>query len=119
MSMLMSSTIEQEEKMKSLCNYLSRHVFPRYLQKELVDLFEAEKLFSLHDQSFEYVESLHDASKVITALNTIISILETPSISTHYEDLFTESIHILQSYQIAFPFQLSFFLEHRHAGSFN
>ncbi|MCP3761570.1 YhcU family protein [Domibacillus sp. A3M-37] len=115
MSMLMSSTIEQEEKIKTLCSYLSRQVFPRYIQSDLVEMFEAEKLFSLDDKTLEYVESLQDASRVITALNTIISILETSSISYSYEALFTESIHTLQSYQIAFPFPLSFFVEHKPA----
>ncbi|OES43994.1 DUF5365 family protein [Domibacillus iocasae] len=112
MSMLMSSTIEQEEKIKSLCSYLSKQVFPRYIQEEFV---EVEKLFSIDGKTLEYVESLDDASRVITALNTIISILETSSISSGYEALFTESIHTLQSYQIAFPFPLSFFTEHKPA----
>ena len=113
MSMLMSSTIEQEEKMKTLCGDLSKQVFPRYIQPDFIEMLEEEKLFSLDDKQLEYVESLHDASRVITALNTIISILETSAISTQYEELFTESIHTLQSYQIAFPFPLSFFIEHR------
>ena len=78
-------------------------------------MFETEKLFSMNDQILEYVESLHDASRVITALNTIISILETPSISYSYEALFMESVQTLQSYQIAFPFPLSFFIEHKPA----
>ncbi|WP_050182256.1 DUF5365 family protein [Domibacillus robiginosus] len=113
MSILMSSTIEQEEKIKTLCSYLSSQVFPRYIHSELVEMLEEENLFSIDDKQLEYVESLHDASRVITALNTIISILETSSLSTQYEALFTESIHILQSYQIVFPFPLSFFIEHK------
>ncbi|WP_046175441.1 DUF5365 family protein [Domibacillus indicus] len=115
MSILMSSTIEQEEKIKSLCAYLSKHVFPRYIEPELIGMFEAEKLFSIDNKTLEYVESLHDASCVITALNTIISILESSTISSHYEALFTESVYTLQNYQIAFPFPLSFFIE-RQAG---
>lgn len=113
MSILMSSTIEQEEKIKTLCSYLSKQVFPRYIQSDLIEKIEAEKLFSLDDKQLEQVESLHDASCVITALNTIISILETSSLSTQYEALFTESIHTLQSYQISFPFPLSFFIEQK------
>ncbi|OAH59481.1 hypothetical protein AWH48_15200 [Domibacillus aminovorans] len=115
MTMIMSSTIEQEEKIKSLSTYLSHHVFPRYIDSTMADVIKVEKFFHIEDETLAYVESLKDASRVITALNTIVSILETAHISSSYEELFTESVNTLRSYQIDFPFPLSFFHERKHA----
>ncbi|OLN23773.1 hypothetical protein BTO30_02150 [Domibacillus antri] len=111
MTMIMSSTIEQEEKIKSLSTYMSQHVFPRYIDSLMGDRMEAEQLFHIDEEALQHVESLEDASRVITALNTIISILETAHISLSYEELFMESVDTLSSYHIVFPFPLSFFIE--------
>ncbi|OMP67162.1 DUF5365 family protein [Domibacillus epiphyticus] len=108
MVMIISSTIEQEEKIKSLSKYLSQHVFPRYLDSQ-----KGENLFLLNEETLENIESLHDASRVITALTTIISILETAHLSASYEELFMDSVETLRSYRIAFPFPLSFFIERK------
>ncbi|OKL35809.1 DUF5365 family protein [Domibacillus mangrovi] len=118
MTMIMSSTVEQEEKIKSLSTYLSHHVFPRYIDSTMADVIKAEKFFQIEDETLAYVESLKDASRVITALNTIISILETTHISSSYEELFSESVDTLRSYQIDFPFPLSFFHERKQAEFF-
>jgi hypothetical protein len=115
MTMIMSSTIEQEKKIKSLSTYLSQYVFPRYVGSVMADVMETEKLFHIEDETLIYVESLSDASQVITALNTIISILETAHITSSYEELFAESVDTLRSYHIAFPFPLSFFNERKPA----
>ncbi len=113
MPILMSSTRDQEAKIESLSAYLLQQVFPQYIHGGITEMIEAEQFFQLTDEALSRIESLQDASRVIKALNTIISILESKTLSLDYEELFSESIHTLRSYQILFPFSLSFFVERK------
>lgn len=110
MKIIIASTEEQEEKIKELVQCFYEEVFPYYFSDQEIHMFR--ELQILHITS-RHLETLGDAFKIITSLQTILSILQSDKDLEEYEDLFQKNVIILNELQVFFPFDLDQFLEEK------
>lgn len=113
MTIAIACTVEQEEKIKTLCLYLGEHVFSQCFDEDIYVLLQADALMNVSEDQLQHIETIEEASAVIHALNTIISILEAPSVLRQYEAIFQESVDVLHRFHVPFPFSFSFFKKHQ------
>ncbi|WP_053219474.1 DUF5365 family protein [Virgibacillus senegalensis] len=111
MKVITASTPEQQEYAHSLLGELYNQIVPKYFSAGYI----AElKNFQLMEIPSLAELSLKEIFEVTTALQTIISILNSPIQQgmeiEKYEDIFQKNVRILSDYEINFPFKLSDFL---------
>lgn len=111
MKIVFASTPGQEEEINELVRYIYTHIFPLYFDDEEIKEFERLKvLYTSHQYSDEY-GTLKDAFQVMASLQTIISVLELPSLDEEYSTLFNKNAEILHKFGLFFPFSYDQFIE--------
>ncbi|PLR97856.1 YhcU family protein [Bacillus sp. T33-2] len=115
MKVVFASTPGQEAKIRELTRYFYSDVFPVFFNDQ--DIAEFEQLMVLHTtrEHFDSFNTLGEAFRVITSLQTLISILESGKISEQYETVFKKNVCTLKSYGIYFPFTFRQFLQAKTA----
>jgi hypothetical protein len=113
LKIVFASTPGQEEKVEELAQYFYSEVLPIYFTDG--DIREFERLEVLHTarHHYENFSTLGDAFRVITSLQTLISILESRKVSERYRTVFQKNADILREFGIYFPFQFQHFLDAR------
>ncbi|GAA0327914.1 YhcU family protein [Bacillus carboniphilus] len=112
MKIVYASTKEQEEKIEELVEQIYSEIFPQYFLDEEIKNFEGLNVLHMTKSNTEYVGTLKEAFKVISSLQTIISILEVQNrvdVDEKYQDIFDENVRILQNYGLIFPFTFHHF----------
>jgi hypothetical protein len=99
----------QEEEICGLVSYIYSSVFPLYFTDEEISEFDQLKV--LHTP--EDFNTLKDAFQVMASMQTVISILESPSLDEQYAALFNRNVSTLQEYGLFFPFGFEQFVEAR------
>jgi hypothetical protein len=113
LKIVFASTQGQEDKVEELARHFYCEVLPLYFTDE--DIREFERLEVLHTtrDHFENFSTLGDAFRVITSLQTMISILESRKVSERYRTVFQKNADTLREFGIYFPFQFQHFLDAR------
>ena len=111
LKIVFASTPGQEEKVEELVRYFYSAVLPLYFTDKDISEFEKLKVLYTSKDHFENFSTLGDAFRVITSLQTIISILETKKLSNEYLSIFQKNVQILREFGIYFPFQYKQFLD--------
>ncbi|WP_210364730.1 YhcU family protein [Bacillus sp. REN3] len=114
MKIVFSSTPGQEEKIRELSRYFYTDVFPLYFSDEDIEEFERLEILQTRPDQFDRFSTLGDAFKVITCMQTLISILEAGHIPERYQQMFRRNVQTLTDYGICFPFNYHQFSESRH-----
>lgn len=109
LKIVFASTPGQVEKIEELVQYFYSNVLPLYFTDEDIMEFEKYKVLRTTKEQFENFDTLGDAFRVITSLQTIISILESRNLSERYSPLFHKNAKILSEFGIYFPFQFKQF----------
>jgi hypothetical protein len=99
-----ASTPGQEEKVKELVQYVYSNIFPRYFSDREISEFERHNVLRASTSRFEAFDTLKDAYKVITCLQTIISILEVFEPKNDYQCIFDKNVSMLTELGLYFPF---------------
>lgn len=111
MKIVFASTPGQEEEISELVRYMYTHVFPNYFTDQEIKQFERLQILHTTKQKFEEFSTLRDAFGVMTALQTIVSILDTSIIDEEHAHLFKKNVATLKKYGLFFPFGLQEFIE--------
>lgn len=111
MKIVFASIPSQEEEIDGLVRYIYSTVFPLYFSDEEIKEFMQLKVLHTSGQHFQDFSTLKDAFQVMTCLQTIISILEFPSLEDHYSSLFNKNVANLQEFGLFFPFEYDQFVE--------
>jgi hypothetical protein len=106
-----ASTPSQEEEIRGLVRYIYSTVFPLYFTDEEIKEFEQLKVLYTSVSHFEDFSTLKDAFQVMTSIQTLISILESPTLYDHYETLFNKNVTNLQEFGLFFPFEFCQFVD--------
>jgi hypothetical protein len=109
---LYASTEEQEQKIIELMEYMYTEIFPYYYHDEEISKFKDLNILRASSCRFDYFSTLKDSYRVLTSLQTIITILELRIFkkeSAGYEELFNRNRAILEEYDLSFPFFYSQF----------
>jgi hypothetical protein len=106
-----ASIPSQEEEINGLVRYIYSTVFPLYFSDDEISEYERLKVLNTSGKQFEDFSTLKDAFQVMTSLQTIISILEFPSLDDHYSSLFNKNVSNLQDFGLFFPFEYDQFVE--------
>lgn len=106
MKIVFASTPSQEEEICGLVRYIYSTVFPLYFSDEEIREFEQLKVL----KTPEDFNTLKDAFQVMTSMQTIISILESPALYEHYESIFNKNVANLQEFGLFFPFEFEQFV---------
>jgi hypothetical protein len=106
-----ASTPSQEEEICGLVRYIYSTVFPLYFTDEEICEFEHLKVLDTSANHFEEFSTLKDAFQVMTSMQTLISILESPNLSDHYASLYDKNVATLQDFGLSFPFEFDQFLD--------
>lgn len=110
---MFASTPDQEEKVEELAQYFYSEILPLYFSDREIMEFDKQKVLHTTKEQYEKFNTLGEAFRVITSLQTIISILETDSLSEEYSEIFQKNAQTLREYGLYFPFHYHQFL---HAG---
>ncbi|WP_026570181.1 DUF5365 family protein [Sediminibacillus terrae] len=112
MRVITASTSEQQEYVRSLMEEIYNRILPEYFSKGYIAKL---KNFQLMDIPSLQELSLTEIFEVTTALQTIMSILDTHlqrgAEIKEYEDTFQKNIRMLDGYHINFPFNLRDFCD--------
>jgi len=112
-----ASTPSQEKEISGLVRYIYSNIFPCYFTDDEIDYFERIKVLQTTDKHFEGFSTLKDAFQVMTSIQTLISILESPVLDSHYEDLFNRNAANLHEFGLFFPFELEQFVQAKNMKS--
>ncbi len=107
MKIVFASTPGQEEEICELVGYIYSNVFPLYFTDKEINEFEHLKVLHTPDD----FNTLRDAFQVMTSLQTVISILESPTLDEQYAALFNKNVSTLQEFGLFFPFEFEQFVE--------
>lgn len=110
MKIVFASTPGQEEEICGLVRYIYSTVFPLYFTDKEISEFEQLKV--LHTP--EDFNTLRDAFQVMTSMQTVVSILESPILDEQYAGLFNKNVANLQDFGLFFPFEFEQFVEARN-----
>lgn len=110
MKIVFASTPNQEEHINKLVRHIYSSVFPIYFTDDDIKEFEQMNVLKL-PVHFIDINTLKEAFQVMTSLQTIISILESPNLHDYYPKLFNNNADLLQKYDILFPFEFEQFVE--------
>lgn len=102
MKVVYASTKEQEEIIQELVNDFYQDVFPNYFSDGEIEKFEQMNV--LHMPPIRSFDTLKEAYQVITALQTLISILENDLHLDEYEEVFWRNAKALEKFGFFFPF---------------
>ncbi|WP_026574394.1 YhcU family protein [Bacillus sp. UNC438CL73TsuS30] len=111
MKIVFASTPSQEEEIYGLVGYIYSTVFPLYFSDDEIRSFEQLKVLHTSSKQFEDFSTLKDAFQVMTSMQTIISILESPTLDDQYSSLFNKNVSNLQEFGLFFPFEYDQFVE--------
>ncbi len=109
MKIVFASTPGQEEKVMELVEDIYTNIFPRYFSDEEIKGFEQLGVLQPSPVNFEGFDTLKDAFKVITCLQTIISILEMIEPQDDYKYIFDKNASMLTEMGMYFPFNFDNF----------
>ncbi|WP_338030671.1 YhcU family protein [Cytobacillus citreus] len=110
MKVVFASTLEQEQEIKELVQYVYSDIFPLYFLDEEIKEYEHLEILHTTTRHFEYFGTLKEAYQVIVSLQTIIAILESQNLDARYESLFEKNVQTLKEFGLIFPFSFSHFL---------
>ncbi|WP_342430067.1 YhcU family protein [Neobacillus sp. FSL H8-0543] len=110
MKIVFASTPSQEEEICVLVRYIYSKVFPLYFIDEEINEFEQLKVLHFTED----FNTLKDAFQVMASLQTLISILESPTLYDHYAALFNKNVTLLEEFGLSFPFEFQQFIEAKH-----
>jgi hypothetical protein len=111
LKIVFASTPGQVEKVEELAQYFYTSILPLYFTDEDIKEFEQHKVLFTTTKQVENFNTLGDAFRVITSLQTIISILESQDLSDKYSPLFEKNAQTLREFEIYFPFKFNEFVE--------
>ncbi len=111
MKIVFASTPGQEKKVEELAQYFYSEILPLYFNDEDILKFEELKVLHTSREDFDNFSTLGEAFRVITSLQTVISILETKKNPERYKPVFQKNAETLREYGINFPFDYNQFLE--------
>ncbi|OIK11491.1 hypothetical protein BIV60_18100 [Bacillus sp. MUM 116] len=111
MKIVFASTPSQEEEICGLVRYIYSTVFPLYFSDDEIRTFEKLKVLHTSSEQLEDFSTLKDAFQVMASIQTIISILESPTLDDHYSSLFNKNVTNLQEFGLFFPFEYDQFVE--------
>nr|WP_197969877.1 DUF5365 family protein [Mesobacillus harenae] len=94
-----------------LTRYFYTNVLPLYFSDNDILEFERVKVLHMTREHLDNFSTLGDAFKVLTSLQTVISILESASFKNKYEPIFQKNAQTLREYGICFPFSFEQFSE--------
>lgn len=106
---IFASTPGQEEKVMELVQDMYSVIFPRYFSDDEIKRFEQNKVLQPVQSNFAGFDTLRDAYKVITCLQTIISILEMIEPQIEYKCIFDKNASMLTEMGMYFPFEYNQF----------
>ena len=109
MKILLASTEEQEETIQELVKYVYCTIFPRYFTDDEIEQFENLEVLHTDAVHTKYNGTLKEAFQVISSLQTLISLIETETTKSGYEEMYDHNLCILQSFNLFFPFELDHF----------
>ena len=102
-----ASTPGQEEEISGLVRYIYSTVFPLYFTDKEICEFDQLKVLHTPDD----FNTLKDAFQVMASMQTVISILESPTLEEQYAALFNKNAATLQEFGLFFPFEFEQFVE--------
>jgi hypothetical protein len=111
LKIVFASTPGQVEKVVELAHYFYSSILPLYFTDEDIKEFEKHKVLYTTKEQIENFNTLGDAFRVITSLQTIISILESQDLLDKYSPVFEKNAQTLREFGIYFPFQYNEFVE--------
>jgi Family of unknown function (DUF5365) len=114
LKIVFASTPGQVEKVEELAQYFYNSILPLYFTDEDIKEFEKHKVLYTTKEQIENFNTLGDAFRVITSLQTIISILESQDLSDKYSLVFEKNAQTLREFELYFPFQFNEFVEALH-----
>ncbi|CAM3645550.1 YhcU family protein [Mesobacillus zeae] len=111
MKIVFASTPGQEKRICELIRYFYSEVLPMYFTDEDITEFEKHQVLHTNREHFENFSTLRDAFRVITSLQTLISILEEGSFSDRYCNIYWKNVKILSDFGLYFPFEYNQFFD--------
>lgn len=109
MKIVFASTPSQEQEICELVRYIYSNIFPIYFTDHEISQFERLKVLHTSEKKFEEIGTLKDAFQVMASIQTIISILESPSMDEQYSGLFNKNAANLNEFGLFFPFEFEQF----------
>ena len=114
MKIVLGSTKEQEARIDQLLVYLRYSILPLYVTEEELASYDSMGLLQFDNQRNLYNGTLKEAFQVMTALQTVISIIENEKkfeadAYETYEHLFNFNAELLNYFGLFFPFHLQYF----------
>ncbi|MCM3567961.1 YhcU family protein [Neobacillus mesonae] len=109
MKIVFASTPSQEEEICELVRYIYSNIFPLYFTDNEISQFEKLKVLNTSKKQFEEIGTLKDAFQVMTSIQTIISILESPQLNEEYAEVFNKNAANLNDLGLFFPFEFEQF----------
>jgi hypothetical protein len=104
-----AATPEQAEKVRELVENVYSNIFPVYFTDREINEFERHNVLRASTRHYETFDTLKDAYKVITSLQTIISILELYEPKNEYQPIFDKNVSMLNEQDLYFPFSFDQF----------
>jgi hypothetical protein len=112
-----AATPEQAEKVKELVQYVYSGIFPLYFSDREIREFEQHNVLRASTRHFDSFDTLKDAYKVITSIQTIISILELYEPKNEYQTVFDKNVSLLNEQDLYFPFSFDQFKDNWNINS--
>jgi len=114
MKIVLGSTKEQDKTIDQLLIKLRYSILPLYVSEEELSAYDSMGLLQFNSQRNLYNGTLKEAFQVMTALQTVISIIENEKKFDaeeyiKYEDKFNYNTELLNNYGLFFPFNLHYF----------
>ncbi len=107
MRVVFAASKEQKKMISDLIDHLYHSVFPLYFEEMEIDEFIRGEVLKTPGLQEEWLETANDAFQIIAALQVLISLLELnalPIDHSEYQRIFTRNKHILECFDISFPF---------------
>ena len=111
MKIVFASTPGQEEEISELVRYIYTNVFPLYFADDEIREFERLNVLHNYYDHYDDFSTLKDAFQVMTSLQTVISVLELPTLECEYATLFNKNVENLERFGLFFPFYYEQFVE--------
>jgi len=111
LKIVFASTPGQVEKVEELAQYFYTNILPMYFSDEDIREFEKHEVLNTTKELNDNFSTLGEAFRVITSLQTIISILESGDFEDKYLDVFEKNAKTLRTYGIYFPFHYHQFID--------
>lgn len=114
MKIVFAATTEQEEVIEQLISNLRSNILPMCVSEMDLKTYTEMGLLQFSRHSHLYNGTLREAYQVMTALQTIIFIIEAvnddPEVAIiQYLDLYMNNVSIITNFGLFFPFQLCSF----------